>query len=138
MSTLEVDRSELRRSTVLHQAVARYNVGIPRMVPVKRDEAVASQLTWSQAKQLQAKVQERLTAEEPEWAGCMCRSLATIAMSNKTEVAQVLGYGPGYCYDKAVNAAERFLEQERQRSDLTVAEAEGLREVTAAFVEACR
>jgi hypothetical protein len=127
----------LARSKALHEAVARYSVGISRMVPVKKEEKVASKLTHAQAKAMQAALTTQLAREEPQWQGCMCRSLATVELSNKADVARVLGYGPDFSYEASVTAVEAFLRNEAQREDLTHEEEQGLRDVTAAFVAAC-
>ena len=129
---------ELSRSMALHQAVARYSVGISRMVPTKSHEEVATRLTYSQARALETKVTDRLRAEEPQWAGCMCRSLATIQLINTADVARILGYGRDFSYEAAVKSVDGFLEVQRCRQDLSEVEAAGLREVMAAFLATCK
>jgi hypothetical protein len=98
----------VEQSRALHEAVARYKVYISRRIPKVMKVEVASDLTNAEAVALQRSVSEQLAAEEPGLAGCMCRSIASRELTNAAEVARILGYGPGFCYDRAVEAVEAF------------------------------
>lgn len=100
----------LEQQTALHRAVARYQVVVSRMVPRKERVFIASDLTYDEAKALQERTDAQLGIEEPEWAGCMCRSLALVELTNGAEVARVLGHGPNFDYDAAVRSVECFLQ----------------------------
>lgn len=100
----------LEQQTALHRAVARYQVVVSRMVPRKARQLIASDMTYDDAKSLQERADAQLAIDEPEWAGCMCRSLALVELTNGSEVARVLGHGPGFDYDAAVRSVESFLQ----------------------------
>lgn len=99
----------LEQQTALHAAVARYQVVISRMVPRKARVLIGSDLTYQDAKLLQEQTDSRLAVEEPQWVGCMCRSLALVELTNGAEVARILGFGPGFDFDAAVRSVELFL-----------------------------
>lgn len=86
----------------LHRAVARYEVYISRWIGRGRKrESVSTGHTWPQAVALSEQISERLAREEPQWVGCMCRSTGGIQLTNTEQVAQILGYGPGFSHERA-------------------------------------
>lgn len=86
----------------LHRAVARYEVYISRWSGRGRSrESVSTGHTWPQAVALRERISERLAREEPQWVGCMCRSTGGIQLTNTEQVAQILGYGPGFSHERA-------------------------------------
>jgi hypothetical protein len=131
----------LSQSRALHEAVARYRVAISRMLPTKSREEIAANLTLKQARALQAEVDARLRAEEPQWTNRMCRSLAEIELIDGAEVASLLGYGPDFSYEAAVKSVADFLQGEAKRQGMTDApnnmEREGLQQVEALFELHC-
>jgi hypothetical protein len=100
-------------SAELHQAVARYRVYISRWISHARgrdaQETVAVDLTWPAAQQLRDEVNVRLALEEPELVNCMARSIAGIQLTNREDVARILGYGPNFCHARAEAAVAHHL-----------------------------
>jgi hypothetical protein len=103
------DSPALSRSKALHEAVARYRVTVSRMVPRKRTDEIATDLTYRDAKSMREALTRQLAEEEPQWANCMCRSLALIELTNGPEVARILGYGPNFTYEAAEQSVAEFL-----------------------------
>lgn len=86
----------------LHRAVARYEVYISRWRGRGRTrESVSTGHTWPQAVALRDQLSERLAREEPQWVGCMCRSIGGIQLANTEQVAKILGYGLGFSHERA-------------------------------------
>lgn len=92
----------LEESQRLHQAVARYRVVISRYGKPKK--VVGSDLAYTEACGLEAQQAKALAEAEPHLAGRMCRSIALLELTNKAEVARILGYGPNFCYERACAA----------------------------------
>jgi hypothetical protein len=103
------DSPALSRSKALHEAVARYRVTVSRMVPRKRTDEIATDLTYADAKSMREALTRQLAEEEPQWENCMCRSMALIELTNGPEVARILGYGPNFTYEAAERSVAEFL-----------------------------
>lgn len=103
-------------SAQLHEAVARYRVMISRWARTggRSKELVAEDKRYQEALKLQGEIDAKLALQEPDLAGCMCRSLAVIEMSNRAEVAKILGYGPNFCHARAEAAVRAIQAQEAQ------------------------
>lgn len=101
-------------SAELHQALARYRVYISRWKDHRRgrddSETVADGLTWPAAQELREQVNQRLAAEEPHLDNCMARSIAGIQLTNREEVAKILGYGPNFNQERAEAAVRALLD----------------------------
>lgn len=97
----------LEESQRLHQAIARYSVLVCKLGSPKR--VVASDLTYLEAREVESEWAAKLAAAEPHLAGLMCRSVTMLQLTNSAEVADVLGYGPNFDYDRACAAVVAYL-----------------------------
>lgn len=97
----------------LHQAIARYSIVVSKYG--MRKLIVEQDLTYTAAQEAEALWTAKLAAAEPELVGCMGRSVATIKLTNGDEVAQVLGYGPDFDYDRACSALAAYLVEKQEQ-----------------------